>query len=1643
MQLIKIPSDFRDAWFASDFGKEIQEKFLCRDKCVEIDFSSCAWIDPIPMLALLCHVKRWAALFEAPELWINLGTVAASGVNDESARARLFVVEHGFHKSFAEACKRVVFTYESGLDGVETKFSADAVEDLTNAIRKSSSVHLYYAERSAFPPQGIQSPYDGPKVSEFVDSMVQTVDDNIFRGRRSEFQHRDSTLVRFRQVATEIIGNACEHAYATDNPGPVYAYARIRRHNDHIRIHPSTEARSDVESKEMAPLIHHIHEVTGNRYLELFVCDIGKGLTADAADWYERTSIDQIRNEFPNPLSELPKFPLRKLMSMVFRLPVSRHKRNIETAAVYRSNVTGLGHVNTVLSQHSDRSRIFVFPEWTAGKHPRPENYNGGSSDGSFALVESAEIAPSGSFFHFAIDLTASDLALESCWLKPADNQGDLPHGEFYKLRKSFKPGSSSGFSRVFDLRQHLEGNREKKPATDAEVDRLWTDYNTESGSMFIVRMSRDFRKNLTDRILERWVRDVTPNSSPVTLAFCDLSQAQAILLKDHLARMTFSRLPRGDVSASTVIIIAENLVACALDLRHSTTGNVSSFVVRAIPPKATEIIPIIGRLRRHDTETFWRRVSSLCRKVQLLIKDVQWVQQSSSSSAIRLPVYLDYSLAVQDRELAKILRRSLRRALSAFPELEVHAVDDLIKPDLDDALRWNRDAPLSPPKEPLFVLSSIVTGSTIDRAARHLGSPAAVLSAFFAKSVPSVEPRSMYFSALEWAPLSSFSLLPTERLWERIPGTPLVRPYAESHDKGGKLQRYSLLRRIPRNLEENKPGRNERPSVTQAYDEWHRDRLLRVGHWSVDRRHGLVEIDHTRALQISAESRQGFYNWLASQLRKVAGDSKVCLLVYPASRLNAILIRHLLKMPILIEIEWPALPINYLPDVGDGLRQIAPLTIEQIHTTDAARSGGIAVFIDIGFVGNRTFRHTKRQLLALGIKQVIGMGLLNRTSSPALFEEMEDTDVECYWRVDIPTLDDERSCPVCKGLGALLTLRERAVTFQPALVSCIDEIQYRWALTEPSLSWWDHGLDPIIFPLDSEKKFDKKFGFNLPEKQPPLPQQTDADGAQTLLISNEGEAIAAFNAESYYWASDKVNWNFVHLRTSTQAAAYGIEIARTQAAPDYPWRLARQIAEEVKSKVMASQILEAVTSGAAVAVEIAACHLLLCGGDLTVASREEGANLVLRYLLELESEVINESQANVAEQLCRLRGLAALAFANLDLCTKRLLLDNVVAALSTVRLVNQETSIALMTIVSNLGREGIRSVAPTNSFEELVRSRYMNLNASNETRESANILIWNYRLIAVAERSLTDQLTDALRFFGAGVSHGQLQIVKKAAETAQSINQDRVVGVADPNAGWAVLRSAFLQAHSIICQGWQSTSSTGNFGKVVGELFRALCNLDTEVVSELFRLSQISMPVDRSVAENEADSALSSARAAFQLAFIRIEPLPSGEISLTPLRNKICDLLEFPSLDRHDNCQIRIICNLDKFIPGARADGPMRYVLFGVELCQMIQKLRDEALHYGIKLPVCAPESFAASDVAARLWVEIVGASDGSLQLSLWNQGTAESREDDFKNCERSLAPIHYSLGTLIKRDVVKDGSNAIWFVTRIGFKWIAGGNV
>jgi len=1555
-------------------------------------------------MALICHLQTWAnspSTANGCELIVDLGRSSTRTEDLRKARARLFLAAHGFLRTMIDACPGATVLYDSGLDQFPSKFDAPRLSQLEDAISMTATCTLLYGKDPVCPPMLLKSGQETSNIAIFVDRAVKIMDSKLFSGRQSEFLYRDSALVRVRQVATEIIMNASEHAYADSVEGPICLYARVRRHNDHS---PEEEAENTIHS----PLIDHIQNVTSGRYIELYICDIGHGLCHHANQWAEFASDIEMKDEL-NKVLKNEKNRVQQLLSMAFRRPISRHQRSQSAGALTRSNVTGLAHVNTVLSSQRDHSRVLVSTVWTASQHPRPPDYNGGPSDRHFTSVEPEGSSPDGTFFHFAITISNSELSLDG-WLAPL--MPTISGSLGYQPQDAFKNDTSSGSSHlpVFDLASRLANDTRNQAQKSVGSD--FDTYLNEVGDVAVIRMSRDFRKNLTDELVTRWLE----HCSAPTLAFCDLSRAQAILLAEHIQSFTPNEksLHKDTLAMRSrrILVLSEDLISQILFLDRGKRNRL--WFSKGDFPEPSLLLQIIRSLRHFDSHLFWERVSQL--KAPLLLRDVLWSGDGGKSTDLRLPTYLDYSLAVQNRELAKIVRRALRRVLAAFPGHNTIAIDELIKPDLADASRWMA-RPVAADAPNLFVISSVVTGSTVERKARYRGNPEAVVACFLVEASPlqpKDESRFDYYSALEWNPSALSPYSKSKLLWEREPGTPFVRPFVARNDNNQSLN--SLIKPLARNIDDRGDNDHKLPSAAESYHDWHRDQLLKVGHWSIDRRHGLVEINHLGALQMFADSAKGFYEWLSHELIEQSKSIVRPLLVYPPGRLNAVMVRHLLKLqdqngaPRMGE-RWQVVPINFLPDIGDGLKRLTPLTAEHITTCDGA-VGGTVFFLDIGYVGNRTFRHTRRQLLVLGVKNVVGFGLLNRTSSPAFTEEMADSEVNCYWRMDVPSLDDERSCPICGGLKAMTALLERTRRFQSGNSIYVERVFSNWQLTDPGQTWEDSGLSPIELKIPLRKKF----GFIPPKAPATAAIPIEAQVGQQSLLTPDGEPVQAPQAPVTWWPSHTVEWRHVWLRDSAQAVTYAIEIARTQSAPLYPLRLSQKLAESPNAT-------SPDFNGLSVAVEVLSCYLLLCSHELSLATKEAGGVQLLRYLARMEGTPVSAEDAAKA-RLARLRELAGLAIINFDGVTKRLLLNEVVSVITKTRMVNPETRVALMAAIMDPAVDGNSSLIGILRFDEMVMSRLRDPQWRNT--DDANTLRWNYWLLTICEQTLTDQFDAALTFFGAGPQHGDC--IKRLKEAENDSNQ---------SAGWGLCRSALQNAHTLICRnsGFGKDSDPSN--PEPGELFSALCKLDLESIKNAVQLSLQETAVLYQRDVKQAMQLIDMARTSFQGAMIRFDP-SSPDSSLDEFVQVVSSQVALATTDQAPNTY-----QIHKMFTGfSLADGA-RYLLFGDELKSLIERLAKEALENSLSEAVAPPEGFRNCDknLRAKLWILFLADENGRVAVEFWNHGKQPcQRPNDFELRAEDMAPVHRQLGTEINRTAPKANAEQ-WYCSQIVFRWIQGG--
>lgn len=1316
---ITFPQRADDSYFATEFYREVQLKMReGNNRNLSLDFSSCAWINPIVLMAMLCELELWASRNPKFKVICLLGTVSDA----KPARVSLlFMSQFGFLESIARigtasrsrksSDNCTTFYFKRQNKSTAARYSAAAIRVLQEHIGtdfKHCNIDLTYPDSQVCPPalfaprattaEELKSSIDD--ALRFVKERIHLIDDCYFQGRSSDLRYRDVTLQRIRLTMTELVVNSIEHGYPdeSDEPRATCVFARF--------LHGTKRPECTFNTTEEF-----------GQYIQLFVVDVGRGITSDRSLWLETTELQN-----PEDLAAI-----KDGVDSLFRLPVSRRKRT----EVGRGSITGLQNIDFVLGHYNERTAVAVDGYISAFQHGQSARADKRPfPSGSF---------PRGTFFDVGIGL-ALPPDLDSHWFKP--------QGQSNKIHEIREYAFGSVKSSIIELPVlELEGsNRYVKVSGDASLANWFSKkLNSGEGDSIVVRSTRDLQKTALLVVVGCWLRAIVENSKEsrrFEIFFADLSSSQALFLKTLLLgtpnasqtadgrvnsepgdiyaplRHVFPR--SGSISNATSKVPAEVLLHLITEQSEASTvqirltssedlpGSNSTFTHYSFAPYSQSIEThvralkqCLGALARHDGRIFaqWLQTAEgVQQEMVVWERELLNVNDSSSTPTLILPTYINYPLISQDRTISKLIRKALRRAISLFPELRPIAIDELIASDFADAtLRLNRSkVDLQSVKSPtLFVISALVSKQTIYRQEKAIGSAKATLACFIVpsysvKSEEYVEPSKIganiysLFELPKTALPADFPLFNIgHTYWERIPVTPYIKPFvATSIDGHGesKSERDSMLW-------------GGAKSRSESYIEWSSPRVMKLGHWAIDHRHGLIELNYDVCLGRQADEHSSFYTWLADQLAPTGTEENLTpsnerrlLIIYPVSRRNGMIVRHLKRMPkvenVLGSLQF--IPVSFLPDIGDGLKMLTPLSVQQVR--NAAKSSlNEAVFLDIGFVGNRTFRHTARQVRACGVDHVTGIGLLNRTSFPGLDSEARQISaidgVKCYWRLEVPTLDDARSCPICRSLSELRTLSQYIGSTRTALNDRLLTVIGEWQLHRTSDSWQEHGIAPT-----------------------PLIVSGSEEGALSLQKTHERWGILVEN--------------------SAQAAAFAIETARVTSEQDFPIRYAQTLSRCRQFNA---------------ALEVLAAYLVLCSHDISLFYVERIVETILQLLAEIEPP----SRNSEIDAQSPLRSLAVVSICGLETKIKTLLQPTFLKLIATAQIRRSEQILIgyALRLVDEIAYsklvEGLLSTADPESVNNVRR---------NET------LLWN-------EKSPPNRhLARARSFFGAGNDHGTLK---------------------------------------------------------------------------------------------------------------------------------------------------------------------------------------------------------------------------------------------------------------------------------------------
>lgn len=1247
---IIIPNELYDDWIHTDFPLIQKNNRAAPDAPIYLDLRQCEWVSPLPFLVLATECMTYSS----PNRHINIDVGAGgTGENAEKrSRVRKFLSLHGFLDAFASRKDLIVRfqfdpTDERGSEGLWHDASTN-LRSMKEQLEKSR-VDLIFGDTIVLPATTWMLPHSNDpnlsaSVRKQVDRLLRRADIALFKFKTEARKYRNVTLQRLNQVLLELVENAAEHAYLDSAGGHVGLYARVRQ--------TGSETASEFRAKELgrSPLLVNLLLSEKQHQIEVFVVDVGRGLFADIATWNSNIGEHQPLRKTAEMLFIQPLSRHDRTKESVSRQRGSStglmHLHNILS---HQNDTSRIVARDEWLAGSHPRPQGFTSHSVTTGLY---QQHVSGAIEGTlFHIGISPSEIPSLDSQWFVSDDASSALTRLSIIKKFASYQPTKPNkletrvidiranegleniGSLVKKMASELAGTIVRVNRVAEknlvnviITAWINGLGESKQKTPVlflcdlgryqAVDVAWvvkkyfeglmrfdlgnvpkealiflvtedlccTQFNARFNERDELSFSEwQFSDNCTIDALCNTLRKNRIAIRGNTVAELNKLLGQAGLYatikgfdKNHTSSEYLNEL-EGAYNKNRTSSNLKKLNRIVLEEFYpietpKSSISVGKYIVTVDQPVLdiekleNRLVLILSELRNCDTKKLWASINRLNEEWPtnpVLIKNVRW----GSHGAQTLPNYLNFSVLVQDDEAARCVRRSLRRILALFPDANDLALDGLVESSLHDAKKW-LIRPQHKIVEQVLVGSLSVSGSTLNRYKpspknKIVGVIDCIKSPYYDKP-KSNTPH--HLAALLWDPTLDVVT-----------------------NKPPQYQRIGKSAFVERICDEQKTLYDEK-----LYSEIESAKLVKIGHWVYGDRHCLLEINAEHAIEQSWESESGPIPWLAQKLTDLCKQQHV-VLAFPVDKLAYRLAHHVRsRIGDVEKKKLTLLPLSYLPRVAGGMTKFAPLVFDAAK--DLSKREGevqpLAVFLDFGFITNRTMRHSVRQLHGAGFGQVKVMGMLNRSSAPSLAHETEPDTLtstpipQAYWRWNVPTMGSGTHCFVCNALPSLARLRRLSNEAHIDLLGPIEAVGRNWAARDVADFWDEYGLDPILLTDEMRQAIT------------PLFRDVPSEGLPA---------------------------------TSSALSARVVEYFRTTGDSTFPLSVARCLLS---------------ANGNEQAVELISTTLVLANSSFTPADMHEYIALLAKSAIDLG---VQPYDPRSAERISRLLGLVALVFATRD----------------------------------------------------------------------------------------------------------------------------------------------------------------------------------------------------------------------------------------------------------------------------------------------------------------------------------------------------------------------------------------------------------
>jgi hypothetical protein len=1086
-----------DTW-SIDFGSFQQQiRTLRAAYAISIDFSKLAWIDPLPLLSILTEAKSFCARTGAA-LTIDLGETGARDKDAKRRRMRLlkFIGQHGFLESLVPMDRGQVILNKA-LFSLATRSRLEPL--LLEIDRDSTSTQSRCLSAKVIPLSLFSSGTDGD-ISKIVEVWLQEIANyGINSHFEGELELIDDFCHKTRVLLTETAHNAYRHSPAEgESKDELYfgLYARLNNPRK-AGLDESKKTFAPRSRKDRSPTLNQLQADEHTSFLEIFYVDSGRGMLCDLNAWEENAE-----NGLRKYLRSIERHPnsnvLHSLSQKLFKEPISRFKRDGTTAQ------TGLQHVGFALSQGEDFVRIYTDGQWSGAVLPWTKVAVGGMIN--FKKQYPGHAPCRGTAWHYCLRL-----------------------GGLLNWRED---------ERFKDWRQITLEAAERQPVRiDAYAQwHIFDERTANSSGEFLEWSNQSFRTSnslwlpraVTKQHVYQWLKSIFKHCieqyrEKHIWMIADISREQASTIASILQS---EKMPTADLDIEVRLVTHEWLLRC-FSTRSAASGK--SFGYDEDLTESTrqdQAANIINLLKTHDTILFWKDMkpeeNDGSRKLlpnfdsgqsPFICEEVIWQTSDNAIPEIKLNGYLDLTQALADEQVSMIAMRALRRTWHLHAEnAESVAADVLVTNLLPREARLSLQPAGKNDPVKIGVGSVYVTGMTTNRLRRtclkviHLLKHEGVVRTGDIKS----QDPSPYNFALNWAPFQH-TVKPAEggRRYERIPGTPYI---GKGGAKAIPIRRFDRIESGSEAFTRSFYGQGPQ----ETYEHLRALNVMKLGHWAYGKHHDLITINLGLAVERESLGRGGpIIDWLYKKLREFKREG-ADIVVYPAHSATEKIIHALKKTSPNSDSELNIpryfIPVHFLSSHAQTAIRIPSPTYDSIRDLiDKEKNGDrdkpvMAVLMDDGCLTGKVQYELEQLIQNAGATTVIHLGLVNRTGLPLyreFFIKYYERTHHYYWRWDVPTLGNVRTCPLCR---AIEQARERSRAIYSQEVS--NELmawKEKWQHQPVTSHWWRHGLVPADLPEKRTVTFGKEWAKDDTIRPPPALRRPSWRSCARLPIKNRG----------------------------------------------------------------------------------------------------------------------------------------------------------------------------------------------------------------------------------------------------------------------------------------------------------------------------------------------------------------------------------------------------------------------------------------------------------------------------------------------------------------------------------------------------------